>query len=56
VTREKRRPLKVGVERLSPGQGATAVRWGDISLMARRAEVGFDSIWIEDHLLFRHEG
>ena len=26
-------------------------------LMARRAEeVGFDSVWVEDHLIFRHEG
>ena len=32
-------------------------RWSDISEMARHAEeIGFDSIWIEDHLLFRHEG
>jgi alkanesulfonate monooxygenase SsuD/methylene tetrahydromethanopterin reductase-like flavin-dependent oxidoreductase (luciferase family) len=32
-------------------------RWGDISQMARHAEeIGFDSVWIEDHLLFRQEG
>jgi probable F420-dependent oxidoreductase len=32
-------------------------RWADIRLMARRAEeLGFDSVWVEDHLLFRHDG
>jgi alkanesulfonate monooxygenase SsuD/methylene tetrahydromethanopterin reductase-like flavin-dependent oxidoreductase (luciferase family) len=32
-------------------------RWSDISRMARHAEdIGFDSVWIEDHLLFRQEG
>ncbi len=52
-------PLKVGVhlpfsERQM--QGITP-RWGDIVGIARRAEeVGFDSIWIADHLLFRFEG
>lgn len=48
------RPLKVGlhlpeVERVAP--------WREIAAMARLAEdVGFDSIWMPDHLLFRHEG
>jgi alkanesulfonate monooxygenase SsuD/methylene tetrahydromethanopterin reductase-like flavin-dependent oxidoreductase (luciferase family) len=32
-------------------------RWTDVRQMARHAEqVGFDSVWIEDHLLFRPEG
>ena len=32
-------------------------RWGDVSRMARQAEeIGFDSVWIEDHLVFRHAG
>jgi alkanesulfonate monooxygenase SsuD/methylene tetrahydromethanopterin reductase-like flavin-dependent oxidoreductase (luciferase family) len=59
VTRERRRPLKVGVElpiAVDKGRHGTP-RWPDVSLMARRAEeVGFDSVWIEDHLLFRHAG
>ena len=59
MTRERRRPLKVGVElpiAVDKGRHGTP-RWGDISQMARHAEeIGFDSIWIEDHLLFRHEG
>ncbi len=52
-------PLKIGVhlpfsERQM--QGVTP-RWQDIVTIARRAEeVGFDSIWIADHLLFRFEG
>ncbi len=52
-------PLKIGVhlpfsERQM--QGATP-RWQDIATLARRAEeVGFDSIWIADHLLFRFAG
>jgi alkanesulfonate monooxygenase SsuD/methylene tetrahydromethanopterin reductase-like flavin-dependent oxidoreductase (luciferase family) len=48
------RPLKVGlhlpeVERVAP--------WREIAAMARLAEdVGFDSIWMPDHLLYRKEG
>ena len=56
MTRERRRPLKVGVELpITESKGFPGVpRWSDISLMARRAEeVGFDSVWIEDHFLFR---
>jgi alkanesulfonate monooxygenase SsuD/methylene tetrahydromethanopterin reductase-like flavin-dependent oxidoreductase (luciferase family) len=56
---EKRRPLKIGVElpiAVDKGRFGTP-RWGDISQMACRAEaIGFDSVWIEDHLLFRPEG
>ena len=59
VSRDRRRPLKVGVElpiAVDKGRFGTP-RWPDVSLMARRAEeLGFDSVWIEDHLLFRHEG
>ena len=48
------RPLKIGLhvpetERIAP--------WQDIAGMCRLAEeVGFDSIWIPDHLLYRHPG
>jgi alkanesulfonate monooxygenase SsuD/methylene tetrahydromethanopterin reductase-like flavin-dependent oxidoreductase (luciferase family) len=48
------RPLKVGiqlpeVERVAP--------WSDLATMARRAEeVGFDSLWVGDHLLYRNPG
>jgi len=36
--------------------GASA-RWSDLAAMAMRAEeLGFDSIWVEDHLIFRFEG
>ncbi|MEA2582913.1 MAG: hypothetical protein QOF33_998 [Thermomicrobiales bacterium] len=53
------RPLKVGVflpatEREMAGGSA---RWSELAAMAKRAEeLGFDSIWIEDHLIFRFEG
>jgi alkanesulfonate monooxygenase SsuD/methylene tetrahydromethanopterin reductase-like flavin-dependent oxidoreductase (luciferase family) len=46
------RPLKIGLhlpetERIAP--------WRDIAAMCRLAEeVGFDSIWVPDHLLYRH--
>jgi len=52
-------PLKIGVhlpfsERQM--QGVTP-GWRDIVGIAQRAEdVGFDSLWIADHLLFRFEG
>jgi probable F420-dependent oxidoreductase len=37
-------------------EGRTA-RWSDLAALARRAEeAGFDSLWIQDHLLFRFEG
>jgi probable F420-dependent oxidoreductase len=53
------RPLKVGIElTIAEDKGREGVpRWEDVSAMARRAEeVGFDSVWVEDHLLFRHPG
>ncbi len=53
------RPLKVGlllpiIEGLWAGDTA---RWPDILALARRAEeLGFDSLWLSDHLLFRLPG
>ena len=53
------RPLKIGlglpdVENLYDGGTA---RWNDLKEMAGLAEqAGFDSLWIQDHLLFRFEG
>ncbi|CAA9554442.1 MAG: hypothetical protein AVDCRST_MAG88-995, partial [uncultured Thermomicrobiales bacterium] len=48
--------LKVGLH-LPIGEGmlqGRTPRWSDIAALARRAEeVGFDSLWIPDHLLFR---
>jgi probable F420-dependent oxidoreductase len=36
-------------------EGRTA-RWADLAALARRAEeAGFDSLWIQDHVLFRFE-
>lgn len=50
------RPLKVGIglpDAVGQMAGGTP-RWADILTMATLAEdVGFDSLWLEDHLLFR---
>jgi alkanesulfonate monooxygenase SsuD/methylene tetrahydromethanopterin reductase-like flavin-dependent oxidoreductase (luciferase family) len=53
------RPLEVGifVGSIVGGMRDGALRWRDIAAMAQRAEeVGFDSFWLPDHLLFRFEG
>jgi probable F420-dependent oxidoreductase len=52
------RPLKVGLllpETEGQLDGGTA-RWTDLAAMARAAEaVGFDSVWVTDHLIQRAE-
>src|SRR2546423_15469862 len=54
-----KRPLKVGLalpDSEGVFDGGTA-RWSDLSAIARRAEeAGFDSVWVQDHLLFRFPG
>ena len=48
------RPLKVG---LQLPEVERVVRWPELATMARRAEeVGFDSLWVGDHLLYRDPG
>ncbi|MEO9177274.1 MAG: LLM class flavin-dependent oxidoreductase, partial [Gaiellales bacterium] len=48
------RPLRVGVQLPEVERD---VRWREYVAMARAAEqVGFDSIWIGDHLLYRGDG
>ncbi len=52
-------PLKIGlfISAMQGGMRDGALRWNDLLAMARRAEeVGFDSFWLPDHLLFRVEG
>jgi probable F420-dependent oxidoreductase len=49
----RKRPVKVGLL-LSPAteRAGEAARWRDLLAVARRAEeVGFDSLWLPDHLL-----
>jgi alkanesulfonate monooxygenase SsuD/methylene tetrahydromethanopterin reductase-like flavin-dependent oxidoreductase (luciferase family) len=49
----------VGIEvPLAEDKGRPGIpRWSDIAGMARLAEeAGFDSVWVEDHLIFRHPG
>ncbi len=46
------RPLKVGIQL---PEVEWAARWSDLVEIARTAEdVGFDSVWIGDHLLYRY--
>jgi probable F420-dependent oxidoreductase len=48
------RPLRVGVQL---PEVERRVGWGEYLAMARAAEdVGFDSIWLGDHLLYRGDG
>ena len=47
------RPLKVGVQL---PEVERRVRWPELRDMAQTAEgIGFDSIWVGDHLLYRRE-
>ena len=56
MTEARKRPLKIGVmlpdtEREMAGRTA---RWSDLLTMAKLAEdVGFDSLWVSDHVIFR---
>jgi probable F420-dependent oxidoreductase len=52
----RRRPFKIGlfVPRFEQPWSGRGPGWAEIAEMARRAEeVGFDSFWLPDHLLFR---
>ena len=58
-----KRPLKIGVllpymEGLQSGHHADYTRsWAELKTMALRAEeLGLDSVWVADHLLFRWPG
>jgi alkanesulfonate monooxygenase SsuD/methylene tetrahydromethanopterin reductase-like flavin-dependent oxidoreductase (luciferase family) len=58
MDRSSSRPLKVGLG-LVPFDGMPGHehRWANLVALARRAEaVGFDSLWVPDHLLFRDPG
>src|SRR5215216_5237807 len=52
----RRRPFKIGLfvpHFELPWNGST-LRWAEIAALARRAEeIGFDSFWLPDHLLYR---
>lgn len=48
------RPLRVGIQL---PEVERVVRWPEYAAMARAAEeVGFDSVWVGDHLLYREDG
>ena len=53
---ERKRPLKIGLVLPVAGEwmAGTTARWKEMAAMARHAEdVGFDSVWVNDHLYFR---
>jgi alkanesulfonate monooxygenase SsuD/methylene tetrahydromethanopterin reductase-like flavin-dependent oxidoreductase (luciferase family) len=54
IPRKPGRPLGVGVQL---PEVEREVRWPELRAIARTAEdVGFDSIWLGDHLLYRYAG
>lgn len=53
-TPERGRPLKIGIQL---PEVERVVPWPEYAAMARTAEaVGFDSLWVGDHLLYRSPG
>lgn len=55
----RNRPVKVGIvlPDVEGEYGGATPRWSDIRQLARMAEdLGFDSVWNADHLLFAHPG
>jgi probable F420-dependent oxidoreductase len=53
------RPIRLGlyIPNGDGEMGAGNRRWRDVLTLAQRAEeVGFDAVWVADHLLFRFEG
>src|SRR5262249_11503848 len=58
MRRSQSRPLKVGLTLLPFEWNPTPNhRWATLLAVARRAEaVGFDSLWVPDHLLSREDG
>src|SRR5690242_19504813 len=48
------RPLKIGLMLpLEINDEGNTVRWSDLKTMAQHAEaVGFDSLWVLDHLIY----
>jgi alkanesulfonate monooxygenase SsuD/methylene tetrahydromethanopterin reductase-like flavin-dependent oxidoreductase (luciferase family) len=54
VSPTRKRPLKVGFQL---PEVEREVAWSELLAMARRGEeLGFDSIWVGDHLLYRNPG
>ncbi len=52
------RPLKLGLilPEAEYDMGGSTARWSDLSAMARLAEdIGLDSVWFSDHLVYRDE-
>ena len=59
TTLRRGRPLQVGImlPAVEREMGRATARWPDLLAMARYAEaLGFDSLWLPDHFIFRHPG
>jgi probable F420-dependent oxidoreductase len=53
MTQHTARPLKVGLFFPTEERWGNAARWSDLKMIAQHAEaVGFDSLWLSDHLLY----
>ena len=53
MTQQAARPLKVGLVFPMEELGGNVARWSDLKMIAQHAEsVGFDSLWLCDHLLY----
>jgi alkanesulfonate monooxygenase SsuD/methylene tetrahydromethanopterin reductase-like flavin-dependent oxidoreductase (luciferase family) len=53
------RPVEIGlfITAMAGGMRDGALRWNDLRAMALRAEeIGFDSFWLPDHLIFKNPG
>jgi alkanesulfonate monooxygenase SsuD/methylene tetrahydromethanopterin reductase-like flavin-dependent oxidoreductase (luciferase family) len=59
MTESNKRPLKVGIclPTMEEWLGGRTPRWSDMKAFAQHVEAsGFDSLWVNDHLLFRIDG
>jgi probable F420-dependent oxidoreductase len=59
VSQSGKRPLKIGLflPLIEDHEHQGVASWSNLLAMARTAEdIGFDSLWVPDHFIFRHEG
>jgi alkanesulfonate monooxygenase SsuD/methylene tetrahydromethanopterin reductase-like flavin-dependent oxidoreductase (luciferase family) len=54
-----RRPFKIGIfiQHVEEPWSGRAIRWNELRAIVTRAEaIGFDSVWLPDHLIYRFPG
>ena len=59
MPQQTKRPLKVGLflPTVENFMGGGTARWRDLKAMALHAEAaGFDSVWVNDHLIYEFGG